>query len=84
MPYFIVERSFDPPLTRDDLDGIERRMASCLDLYNVRWIRSFWSADRGRMVCEYEAPDAASVRKVQDEAGANFDRVWSTDVLGQA
>lgn len=84
MPYFIVERSFDPPLTRETLDGIERRMASCLDLYNVRWIRSFWSADRARMMCEYEAPDAASVRKVQDEAGAHFDRVWSTDVLGQA
>jgi hypothetical protein len=36
MPRFIVERSFEPPLTRDELDEVERRMAPCLDLYGVR------------------------------------------------
>ena len=56
-------------------------MAPCLDLYNVRWIRSFWSADRRRMICEYEAADVASVRTVQHEASAKFDHAWAADVL---
>jgi len=82
MPNIIVERSFEAPLTQDELDAVETRMAPCLDLYQVRWIRSYWSADRLRMICEYNAPDAASVRNVQREADARFERIWAADVLG--
>lgn len=83
MSRIIVERSFEKPLTEDELKAIEARMAPCLDLYSVRWIRSYWSADRQRMICEYEAPDAASVKSVQREAEAKFDRVWVADILGE-
>ena len=83
MPRIIVERSFEQPLTEEQLKATEVRMAPCLDLYRVRWIRSFWSADRRRMICEYEAPDAASVTSVQREAEAKFDRVWPADVMGE-
>jgi len=83
MSRIIVERTFDPPLTLEHLRAVETRMASCLDLYRVRWVRSYWSADRQRMICEYEAPDAASVRSVQREAEATFDRIWIADVLGE-
>ena len=81
MPCIIVERNFEKPLTQEELSAVEARMAPCLDLYNVRWIRSFWSADRLRMICEYEAADVASVRNVQREAEAKFDRAWAADVL---
>ncbi|HTU02168.1 MAG TPA: DUF4242 domain-containing protein [Candidatus Sulfotelmatobacter sp.] len=83
MPHIIVERTFESPLTNEELRVVEKRMGRCLDLYRVRWIRSFWSADKRRMLCEYEAPDAASVRKVQHEAEAKFDRIWVAEVLGQ-
>jgi hypothetical protein len=82
MPRIIVERSFETPLTKDDLSAVEARMAPCLDLYGVTWIRSYWSADRLRMICEYDAADVASVRNVQREAEAKFDRAWAADVLG--
>ncbi|MEA2780727.1 MAG: hypothetical protein QOK29_2271 [Rhodospirillaceae bacterium] len=82
MPRVIVERSFEAPFTQEDLDAVEARMVPCLDLYNVRWIRSYWSADRLRMICEYEAADVASVRNVQREADAKFERAWAADVLG--
>jgi hypothetical protein len=82
MPHIIVERTFDTPLTQEELAAVEARMAPCLDLYNVQWIRSFWSADRRRMICEYDATDVASVRNVQREAAAKFDRAWAADVLG--
>lgn len=81
MPQIIVERSFKTPLTEEELKAIEDRMAPCLELYRVRWIRSYWSADRRRMICEYEAADAASVKAVQREAQARFDHVWPADVL---
>jgi hypothetical protein len=82
MPRIIVERSFETPLTQEDLHAVETRMAPCLDLYNVRWIRSYWSTDRRRMICEYDAADVASVRNVQREAAAKFDRAWAADLLG--
>ena len=83
MPRIIVERTFEQPLADEELKATEARMAPCLDLYDVRWIRSRWSADRLRMICEYEAPDVASVRNVQREANAGFERVWAADVLGE-
>ncbi|SJM30959.1 nickel-binding protein [Mesorhizobium delmotii] len=83
MPRIIVERSFEAPFTQQELDAIEARMAPCLDLYDVRWIRSYWSSDRLRMICEYEAADIASVRNVQHEAEAKFERAWAADVLGE-
>lgn len=83
MPRIIVERTFETPLTRAELDAVEARMAPCLSLYNVRWIRSYWSADRRRMICEYDAADVASVRDVQREAAARFDRAWAADLLGE-
>ncbi len=83
MARVIVERTFDPPLSVEALRETERRMAPCLDLYGVRWVRSYWSSDHTRMVCEYEAADAGSVRAVQQEAGALFDRVWTAEVLGE-
>ena len=81
MPRVIVERTFETPLTQQELEATEARMAPCLDLYNVRWVRSYWSADRRRMVCEYDAADVASVRNVQHEAEAKFDKAWAADVL---
>jgi hypothetical protein len=33
------------------------------------------------MFCEYDAPDVASVRHVQREADARFERAWATDIL---
>ena len=83
MPHVIVERNFETPFTQEELSAVEVRMGPCLDLYNVRWIRSYWSTDRLRMVCEYDAADVASVRNVQREANAKFDRAWAADVLGE-
>jgi hypothetical protein len=82
VPHIIVERTFEAPLTEADLREVEARMKPCLSIYGVRWIRSFWSADRRRMICEYEAADMASVRNVQQESRALFDRMWTGEVLG--
>jgi hypothetical protein len=81
MHKFIVERSFVTPFTEQDLSAVGERMAPCLKLHDVSWIRSYLSEDRLRMVCEYEARDAESVRKVQRESSASFDRVWAGQLI---
>lgn len=81
MPCIIVERTFDRPPSEDDLTAAGIRERPCLELYGVAWRRSIISADRLRMVCQYEAADAESVRKVQREAGNAFDRVWAGEMI---
>jgi hypothetical protein len=39
------------------------------------------SADRKRLICEYEAVDAETLRRIRREAGGQFDRVWAGDVV---
>ena len=81
MPSIIVERTFAAPPSEEDLTAAGIRERPCLSMYHVKWKRSLLSADRLRMICEYEAGDAESVRKVQREAGNGFDRVWSAQVI---
>jgi hypothetical protein len=76
MPRIVVERSFATPQSDADMQVVADRERPCLAIYDVQWKRSLVSADRMRIVCEYEAPDAETVRKIQREAAANFDRVW--------
>jgi hypothetical protein len=81
MACIIVERTFEHPPTEEDLTAAGIRERPCLEIYGVAWRRSLFSADRLRMICQYEAPDAESVRKVQREAGNGFDRVWAGSVI---
>jgi len=77
----VVERSFDAPHTEADMQAVAGRMRPCLAAYQVNWKRTVVSADRKRIVCEYEAPDAETVRRIQHEAGAQFDRIWVGSVI---
>ena len=77
----IVERTFDRSPSDDDLTAAGIRERPRLELCGVAWRRSFISGDRLRMVCQYDASDAESVRKVQREAGNAFERVWAGEVI---
>ena len=81
MPRIVVERSFETPQSDEDMRVVADRERPCLEAYNVNWKRSLISSDRKRMVCEYEAADAETMRRIQREAGAQFDRVWAGDVV---
>ncbi|MFO1268928.1 MAG: DUF4242 domain-containing protein [Rubrivivax sp.] len=81
MARIVVERSFDTPQSDKDMQLVADRERPCLANYNATWKRSLLSADRMRMVCEYEAGDAETMRRIQREAGAQFDRIWVGDVI---
>lgn len=84
MTRLIVERSFSDPLTDDERVRMFGRLGGCLEQRDARWIRSVVSADRRRMFCEFEAPDADAVRTAHRLAGVPFERVWPADVLEPA
>jgi hypothetical protein len=84
MSIVVVERSFPEPVRFDDLQAIEDRGAWCLAAHGVRFLRSYFSRDRRRMVCLYEAPDAESVRLAQQKATLPFDAAWTARSLRHA
>jgi hypothetical protein len=73
----IVERRFEDPVTVESLQAIEDAAAWCLQQYKVTFLRTFFSADKRRMLCLYKAPDAESVRLAQREAKMPVERVWA-------
>ena len=73
----LVRRGFAQPVTLDEIQALEDAGAWCLDARDVRFIRSFFSVDRKRMVCLYRAPDAEAVRQAQRQAGMPVEDVWA-------
>ena len=76
-PNVLVLRSFDEPVELDDIQAIEDAGAWCLETYHVKFFRTFFSLDRKRMICLYQAPDAESVRLAQRQANMPVDDIWS-------
>ncbi len=80
-PNVLVERTFDSAVTLDAIQAIEDAGISCLEMRGVKFIQTFFSLDRTRMLCLYKAPDAESVRSAQSEARVPYQRVWSYNEL---
>ena len=76
----VIEQVFDPPLTDEEHSRIGKRIDKCAEMRNARWMRSYLSADRKRMFCEFEAPDAESVRDAYRNAGVEFVRAWGAEL----
>jgi hypothetical protein len=81
MPHFLVDYSFDPPLTEPALKGAFDALKPCLESRNIRRLRSWLADDRTRMVCEYEAADTQSVRDAYRSANVPYVRVWSAQLF---
>jgi hypothetical protein len=79
MALIIVEREFAEPQVFETLQAIEDGKAWCLEMHAVTFLRSYFSIDRRRMACLYDAPDAEAVRQSQDQAGLPYTRVWVPD-----
>jgi hypothetical protein len=75
----VVEQVFDPPLTDEEHGRIGKLIDRCAEMRNARWMRSYVSTDRKRMVCEFEAPDAQSVRDAYRSADVAVERVWGAE-----
>ena len=72
-----VVRSFAEPVALEEIQAIEDAGAWCLETHRVKFARTFFSRDRQRMICFYQAPDAESVRLAQRQAGMPVESVWA-------
>ena len=81
MELVIVERSFEEPVDFETIQAIEDKGAWCMQQHEVRFLRTYFSADRRRMICLYEAPDAESVRTAQRQIGMPLDRAWTATLV---
>jgi hypothetical protein len=80
MARLIVERSFQTPLTDEEHSRAARKLDPCLEQHGARWLCSYLSTDRLRMICEFEAADAEAVRHAHRSADQAFERVWAAEV----
>jgi uncharacterized protein DUF4242 len=83
MAILVLEHTFDDPISDQALNDSAKRMDQCLEAYGARWIRSYLSKDRKRMICEFEAADAEQIRTSARAAGVPFDRCWVADLYSK-
>lgn len=84
MARVLVEKIFDPPISEEKWNQDVAIGIPCHNAHNVRWIRSLMARDRSRVICEFEAPDAETVRRSFRKAGLPFARIWTIDILEPA
>ena len=83
MAVLVLEQTFEKPMTPEELTLAARAFDKCLEAYGARWIRSYLSKDRKRMICEFEAADAEQVRASARSAGVPFDACWPAEVFSR-
>jgi hypothetical protein len=74
-PAQVVLVEYDLP-AEAEVEPMARRIDRCLELRGARWMRSYLTPDGRKALCEFEAPDAESVREAFRMAGQPFDRAW--------
>lgn len=74
-PALVVLVEYDLP-PESEREPMARRIDRCLELRGARWMRSYLTADGRRALCEFEAPDAESVREAFRMAGLPCERAW--------
>ena len=74
MPKYILTRTVGE-LSEEELEAAALRSLEALEqVPGVRWIRSYYSAEEGKIYCEYEAPSAELVFEHAQRARIPLDR----------
>jgi hypothetical protein len=81
MARVMVEQVFVEPLTDERYGAFAKQLDPCIEMRSGAWRRSAISKDRLRVVCEFEAPDAESVREAYRASSVPFERVWAAEVF---
>jgi hypothetical protein len=74
VPKYIVFRTVGE-LSEEEIEAAALSSIETLGrMPEVRWIRSYYSAEEGKIYCEYEAPNAELILEHAQRAGIPFDR----------
>ncbi len=74
----VVERALEQPTPFEAVQALEDAAPTCFEQRDVRAVASYFSLDRRRMLCLYDAPDAEAVRMANRLAGLPFNVAWSS------
>jgi Protein of unknown function (DUF4242) len=74
MPKFIVFRTVGEVSEEQMEVGARRSIEVADQMAGVRWIRSYYSTEEGKLYCEYEAPNIEAVIEHARRAGIPVDR----------
>ena len=77
----MVEQVFSEPFTDEQYAEFAKRVDPCIEVRQGAWRRSAMAVDRLRVVCEFEAPDAESVREAYRLSGVPYERIWTANVF---
>jgi len=80
MARVMVEQVFSEPFSDERYAAFAKKIDPCIEVRRGIWRRSSLSLDKLRMICEFEAPDAESVREEFRTADVAFERVWTANV----
>jgi hypothetical protein len=84
MPRYVIERTFPAPFTLP-LTADGDRTCRAVDGRNaedgVHWLHSYFSDDRTRSFCVYDAPTPEAVRRSAAANGLPVDRITEVRVL---
>jgi hypothetical protein len=83
MPHVVVQYEFSPPATAETLRSMGTALGPCTRMRGIRRIRTVVSADGRQGYCEFEAPDAETVREAYRIARVPFLAVWSSSVVNE-
>lgn len=81
MARVVLERTFDPATGKAEFERAARRLERCVETLEITPIRSVVASDFRRSYCEFEAPDADTVRAALRRAGVGFERVWTAHMI---
>lgn len=73
MPKYVIFRTVGQ-VSEEDIEAASLRSLEALEhMPDVRWIRSYYSAEEGKIYCEYEAPSVEAIIEHAQRAGLAFD-----------
>jgi Nickel responsive protein SCO4226-like len=82
MPIYLAHRTVVES-SEEDLEAAFVRAKEAADqMPEVRWIRSYYSAEEGKIYCEYEAPSVEAIVEHARRVGIPFDHaevVWELE-----
>jgi hypothetical protein len=72
-----LERTFDEPLTVEDVSAGGRELRWCLDVHRCRWHGSFLALDGRALICAFSGPDMESARVALRDPDVDLSHFWS-------
>ncbi len=74
MPTYIAVRTIAEELTEEAFEAAAETSRELREQMSVRWVRSYYSVEDGKLYCEYEAPSLELLLEYGRRSGVPFDQ----------